>query len=82
MDHAKRIIDTFSDNRFPCETVASNLIKQPLDTQEMYIYLFIRYIYLINSYDKYGMLPDEMVNIKNWSKELGRFFDKTLTSIH
>ena len=80
MDASKKIINAMSDNRFQPETLATNLLRQPLETQEMFIYSFIRYIYAVNSYARMGMLGEEMEHIKSWTQDLAGWFDNHLTT--
>lgn len=80
MNHAKKIIDALSDNRLAPETLVTNLIKEPLDTQEMFIYIFVRYIYAVRSYYEMGLLSEDMENIGNWSKELAEWLENHLTT--
>lgn len=80
MNHAKKIIDALSDNRLAPETIVTNLIREPLDTQEMFIYIFVRYIYAVRSYYEMGLLSEDMENIGKWSKELAEWLENHLTT--
>lgn len=79
MNHSKKIIDALSDNRFGPDTFVTGLIREPLDTQEMFIYTFIRYVYTVNSYANHGYLSDDMQHIKEWCANMGRWLEKHLT---
>lgn len=79
MTHSKKIINALSDTRFAPDTFVTGLLREPLDTQEMFIYTFIRYVYTIRSYAEHDMLSDDMTHIKEWCIDLSRWMEKHLT---
>lgn len=80
MSQHRKVINALSDSRFAPESLATGLIREPLDTQEMFIYSFIRYIYAINSYASHGLLPDDMSHITSWSGQMAEWFETHLTT--
>ena len=70
MNHSKRIIDVFSDTRIPPETVVTNLMREPLQTHEMFIYTFSRYIYAMNHRFYLGQLRSDLYQIGRWTAHM------------
>ena len=67
---SKKVIDALSDARFPTVTFVHDIHREPIDTQEMFIYAFLRYADFMAKEYNMGRLHPDFYAIGSWCSEL------------
>jgi len=81
--HVKKVINALSDHRFPPQTFAHEMAREPLETQEKFIYSFMRYLELLTSYNRRGWMRGDLAKIAEWCDRLvSNYEEKDFTDYH
>lgn len=76
---SKKVIDAMSDTRFPVVSFVHDLHREPLDTQEIFVYMFLRYAGFMADNYREGRLHPDFLTLGEWCDSLVASMDEHVT---